>query len=361
MKFRHLEYFVAAAEELNFTHAADRLHVSQPPFSKQIHDLEGELRMELFERRRKGVALTPAGKAFLVDARRILEDCDASIKKAQRISRGEIGELAIGYMSALTHDFLGKALEVWRQTSPGIVVDCIEMDTLSQERALIEGRIAVGILVPSDRPVLELLRVRLLVKYPVSLALPKSHPHADKPQIPLSLLKDEPFIGLNRMYPNYGDWLLKSCRRVGFKPRIVKEADGAASALAFVAAGFGVAVISEPLQKIPAKNVIFRDLAPEDRAWVPVGAAWKPDGLTAPVCFSIRRRVGSSLCQRKRGRSGPQERSFVVSEGSSLCRSEKQSAKVVHLQYYAHRKRRLPLSVFSPEYIDHLPRQRRIL
>ena len=283
MKFRHLEYFVAAAEELNFTHAADRLHVSQPPFSKQIHDLEGELRMELFERRRKGVALTAAGKSFLVDARRILDDCDVSVKKAQRISRGEIGELAVGYMSALTHDFMGKALEVWRQTAPGIVIDCVEMDTLTQERALIEGRISVGILVPSDRPVLELLRVRLLVKYPVSLALPKAHPHADKPQIPLSLLKDEPFIGLNRMYPNYGDWLLKSCRRVGFKPRIVKEADGAASALAFVSAGFGVAVISEPLQKIPAKNVVFRDLAPEDRGFVPVGAAWKPDALTAPV------------------------------------------------------------------------------
>jgi DNA-binding transcriptional LysR family regulator len=174
MKFRHLEYFVAAAEELNFTHAADRLHVSQPPFSKQIHDLEGELGIELFDRRRKGVALTPAGKAFLVDARRILEDCDASIKKAQRISRGEIGELAIGY-------------------------------------------------------------------------------------------------------------ILKVCRRVGFKPRIVKEADGAASALAFVAAGFGVAVVSEPLQKIPAKDVIFRDLAPEESAWVPVGAAWKPNGVSAPV------------------------------------------------------------------------------
>ena len=283
MKFRHLEYFVAAAEELNFTHAADRLHVSQPPFSKQIHDLEGELGIELFDRRRKGVALTPAGKAFLVDARRILEDCEASIKKAQRISRGEIGELAIGYMSALTHDFLGKALEVWRQTAPGIVIDCIEMDTVSQERALLEGRISVGILVPSNRPVLELLHVRLLIKYPVSLALPKSHPHANKPCIPLSLLKEEPFIGLNRMYPNYDDWLLKVCRRVGFKPRIVKEADGAASALAFVAAGFGVAVVSEPLQKIPAKDVIFRDLAPEESAWIPVGAAWKRNGLSAPV------------------------------------------------------------------------------
>ena len=88
MKFRHLEYFVTAAEELNFTRAADRLHVSQPPFSKQIHDLEGELGIDLFERQRKGVTLTPAGKSFLIDARRILEDCEASIIKAQRISRG---------------------------------------------------------------------------------------------------------------------------------------------------------------------------------------------------------------------------------------------------------------------------------
>jgi DNA-binding transcriptional LysR family regulator len=283
MKFRQIEYFVAAAEELNFTHAADRLHVSQPPFSKQIHELEGELGIELFQRQRKGVALTPAGKSFLIDARRILEDCEASIRKAQRISRGEIGELAIGYISALTHDFLGKALEVWRLSAPGIIIDCIEMDSVAQERALLEGRISVGILVPSDRPVLELLQIRVLIKHPARLALPKSHPHADKPEVPLSLLKEESFIGLNRMYPNYGEWLSKVCRRVGFKPRIVKEADGAASALAFVAAGFGVAVVSEPLQKIPAKDVIFRDLAPEDRAWVPVGAVWKPDALTAPV------------------------------------------------------------------------------
>jgi DNA-binding transcriptional LysR family regulator len=145
---------------LNFTHAADRLNVSQPPFSKQIHDLEGELGVEFFERQRKGVALTPAGKSFLIDAWRILEDCEASIRKAQRISHGEIGELAM-VMSALSHDFLGKALEVWRLNSPGILVDCIEMDSVSQERALLEGHISVGILVPSDRPVLELLQVQL--------------------------------------------------------------------------------------------------------------------------------------------------------------------------------------------------------
>jgi DNA-binding transcriptional LysR family regulator len=114
-----------------------------------------------------------------------------------------------------------------------------------------------------------LLQVRILIKHPVSLALPKSHPHANVPEIPLSLLKEEPFIGLNPMYPNYGDWLLKVCRRVGFKlssHESSKEADGAARALAFVAVGYGVAMVSKPLQRIPAKDVIFRDLAPEDRA-----------------------------------------------------------------------------------------------
>ena len=316
MKFRHLEYFVAAAEELNFTHAADRLHVSQPPFSKQIHDLEGELRMELFERRRKGVTLTPAGTAFLVDARRILEDCDASIRKAQRISRGEVGELAIGYMSALTHDFMGKALEVWRQTAPGIVVDCIEMDTLSQERALIEGRIAVGILVPSDRPVLELLRIRLLVKYPVSLALPKSHPHADKPQIPLSLLKNEPFIGLNRMYPNYGDWLFKSCRRVGFKPRIVKEADAPVQRRRLCRGrGWRGGGQRNAVEKETGQG---RRLAAIWRRRRERGCLWLLLEAGCSIrsgCFSIHRRVGSKLCQRKRGASGIGERSLELMAG----------------------------------------------
>ena len=86
----------------------------------------------------------------------------------------------------------------------------------------------------------------------------------------------------------------------GFKPRIVKEADGAASALAFVAAGFGVAMVSEPLQRIPAKNVIFRDLAPEDKAWVPRGRRLETRSTYGSGRFSIHRCVGSILCQRKR-------------------------------------------------------------
>jgi len=235
MKLRHLEYFVAAAEELNFTHAADRLHVSQPPFSKQIQDLEDELGVNLFQRERKGVALTAAGKAFLIDAREILRACEQAVKKAQRINRGELGELTVGHMAALTHEFLGQVLERWQKVSPGIVIDCVEMDPETQERALLDGRIAVGILVLGDRPILELLRVQLLMEHPVTVALPKSHPQATLPKIRLPILKEQPFIGLNRMYPAYGDWLQTLCQQSGFTPRIVREADGAATALAFVA------------------------------------------------------------------------------------------------------------------------------
>ena len=283
MKLRHLEYFVAAAEELNFTHAAGRLNVSQPPFSKQIQDLEGELGIDLFQRERKGVALTAAGKGFLIDARGILEACDQAVKKAQRIKRGELGELIVGHMAALTHDFLGQALERWQKESPGIIIDCVDMDAIEQERALLDGRIAVGILVLSDRPILELLSAELLIEHRVSVALAKSHPQAAQPEIRLPILKEQPFIGLNRMYPAYGDWLHTVCQRSGFIPRIVREADGVGSALAFVAAGLGVALVSEPVKKFPARVVVFRDLVAAKPFRIPLGAVWKKNGLESGV------------------------------------------------------------------------------
>ncbi len=283
MKLRHLEYFVAAAEELNFTHAAGRLNVSQPPFSKQIQDLEGELGINLFQRERKGVALTAAGKAFLIDARGILEACDQAVKKAQRINRGELGELTVGHMAALTHDFLGRALEHWHKESPGIVIDCVEMDAIEQERALLEGRIAVGILVLSDRPILELLSAELLIEHPVAVALPKSHPQAGQSEIRLPMLKEQPFIGLNRMYPAYGDWLHTVCHRSGFTPHIVREADGVGSALALVAAGLGIALVSEPVRRFPAREVVFRDLVAPKPIRIPLGAVWKRNELESGV------------------------------------------------------------------------------
>jgi DNA-binding transcriptional LysR family regulator len=283
MKFRHLEYFVAAAEELNFTHAAARLNVSQPPFSKQIHDLEAELGIELFQRHQKGVALTAAGRVFLLDAKLILQTSESAVKKAQRISRGEVGELAVGYLSAFTQGFLGSALEIWHATSPDIAVDYLEMDGGAQEKALLEGRIDVGLLLWGERPVLQLLQVRHLLDYPARVALPLAHPLVERSTLPLGLLREEPFVGLNRLCPTYDEWLRKVCQREGFVPLVVKEADSASSALAFVAAGFGLAVVSQPVEGLAFPGVMFRELTAETPLRMPVGAVWNRAGVSAAV------------------------------------------------------------------------------
>jgi DNA-binding transcriptional LysR family regulator len=283
MKLRHLEYFVAAAEDLNFTHAASRLHVSQPPFSKQIHDLEAELGIELFQRQQKGVALTSAGKSFLIDAKAILQDSERAVRKAQRISRGEIGELAVGCLTPLTQSFLGRALELWRRKAKDIAVDCVEMDGKAQEVALLEGRIDLGLLMRGDRPLLELLRVRRLLDYPARVALPQGHPLAKRLAVPLAMLRSEPLIGLNRLCPSYDEWLRMACRREGFVPKLVKEAHAASSALAFVTAGFGLAVVSKPFENEGTNGVVFRELTAKRPLQMPVGAVWKPDGASAGV------------------------------------------------------------------------------
>ncbi len=283
MKLRHLEYFVAAAEDRNFTHAASRLNVSQPPFSKQIHDLEAELGIELFQRKQKGVALTLAGQSFLIDAKAILQDCETAVHKAQRISRGEIGELAIGCLPPLTHGFLGRALELWRRTAKDIAVDCVEMDGKAQEVALLEGRIDLGLLMRGHRPLLELLRVQHLLDYPAMVALPRGHPLAERLAVPLALLHSEPLIGLNRLCPSYNEWLRMACRREGFVPKLVKEAHAASSALAFVTAGFGLAVVSKPFEREGTDGVVFRELSAKKPLQMPVGAVWKADSVSASV------------------------------------------------------------------------------
>ena len=118
------------------------------------------------------------------------------------------------------------------------------MDGEAQEKALLEGRIDVGLFLWGERPVLQLLQVRHLLDYPVRVALPRTHPLVERSTLPLGLLREESFVGLNRLCPTYGEWLRTVCQREGFIPLVVKEADGASSALAFVAAGFGLAVVN---------------------------------------------------------------------------------------------------------------------
>jgi DNA-binding transcriptional LysR family regulator len=118
MELRHLRYFVAVAEELSFRRAANRLHVSHPASSQQIHDLENELALKLFERNSRGVELTEVGRVFLLGARRAL----AAAKQAVRQAQGERGRLVIGSVSPLTSSFLPSALARFREQRPLVEV-----------------------------------------------------------------------------------------------------------------------------------------------------------------------------------------------------------------------------------------------
>src|SRR5919201_5749387 len=147
MELRHLRYFVAVAEELHFGRAAARLNIAQPPLSRQIRDLEREPGAELLERVKRRVQLTPAGRAFLPEARLTLTQAERARRTAQRAARGEIGRIRVGFSEAATYSaILPDVLAFFRMHLPHIGISLFEMDSLEQAEAFREGRIHLGIL-----------------------------------------------------------------------------------------------------------------------------------------------------------------------------------------------------------------------
>ena len=122
MELRHLRYFIVVAEEQNVTRAAERLHVSQPPLSRQIRDLEDELGVELFRRTGRSLALTEAGKIFLIEARAVLLRVDKAVETVRTVARGDRGSLRIGYAPSLTAEFLPRSLRLFEAERPGVRV-----------------------------------------------------------------------------------------------------------------------------------------------------------------------------------------------------------------------------------------------
>ena len=144
MELRHLRYFVAVAEDLNFTKAAAKLHLAQPSLTRQIHNLEEELGVRLLNRSKSQVGLTEEGRSFLVDARRILALATESILAVQRLSRGETGQLNIAYLPNFDFELLPETLRTFRQAFPHIALNLFDMTPAEQLRALEARKIDLG-------------------------------------------------------------------------------------------------------------------------------------------------------------------------------------------------------------------------
>src|ERR1700736_1605494 len=242
MELRHLRYFVAVGEEQHYGRAASRLRVAQPALSRQIQDLEAEVGFKLFERLPRGVKLSAAGKLFLQDARRILQEVNEAAGRAGRVARGLSGTLRVGFTeNASWRGVVPDSFRRFREQQPDAELQLQPAPSLEQLEAIRSGRLDAGFVnfMPKSDPELDQLPVAI---QHVELAAPKRHPLAKLKKLRLRDLTDAPFVWFpRRQSPAFYDRLMHECYRGGLKsPRIVQEGLNEATILSRVATGLGV-------------------------------------------------------------------------------------------------------------------------
>jgi len=273
MELRHLRYFVAVAESLNFGRAARRLAISQPPLSRQIRALEDELGTSLFARTRRAVALTAAGSALLPEARRLLREADALKDGARLLATGATGTVALGFISVAAYNILPSLVPEFRKRHPGLRLAMQEGATDALLPALTQGEIDVGMVLP---PVADQrLAYRPLVHDHLMVALPaRARGRFPVGPLPLAALAEEPFILFPRTAgPSLYDLIVGSCQRAGFSPRIDQEAIQMQTIVSLVAAGMGVALVPASLQHLRRTGVEYRPLKDKTPP-VEIGLVW---------------------------------------------------------------------------------------
>src|SRR6185369_5143458 len=262
MELRHLRYFVGVAQELNFTRAAQILRVSQPALSRQIRQLEEEVGVVLLERNRRGVRLTMAGKAFLAEARALLEQSEQAIRVAQETNHAGSGHLNVGYVWGLFHSVVPATIERFRREHPNVAVNLFDMTATQQAEALVQGRLDAGFIGFAQEADAAGLSKRKVGTCAFVAALPKNHRAARKPKVPLATLAQDFFFVISEQnYPGASWFVLEACQRAGFRPKILQAAERGHTILGLVAGNCGVALLPEPLRALPHPGVIFRPLA----------------------------------------------------------------------------------------------------
>lgn len=265
MELRHLRYFVAVAEELNFTRAAEKLRLAQPSLTRQIHNLEAELGVRLLDRSRNRVSLTEEGRSFLVDARRLVALSLESVKSVQQLSRGESGRLNIGYLFKFNFNLLPETLATFYQVCPKIAVNVFDMSPAEQLRALEARKIDLGFIglrPPATTKNLAALVWERVAYHNVVVVLPENHPLAKKNKIKLSDLKPMFFVAMSEeTHPGSRAWLSGLCESAGFTPRILQGVDFETGLMTFVAEGLGVTLAREQIKNLLHPGVVFRPLS----------------------------------------------------------------------------------------------------
>lgn len=289
MDMRQLRYFVTVADNGHMTRAAAQLGIQQPPLSQQIKALEQQLGMSLLQRHPKGVALTDAGRVFLVEARRLLQDFSEMQARMARLAGGQHGLLSVGFTSsAAAHAFTPAVLRACRSRHPGIALSLSEDSAAAMIEAVAKSRLHCGLLrVPVARP--DGLHFETLLTEPALLAVPLDHRLAQGSRVrttpvPLSELAGEPLILVRRpgapgLYAN----LLALCEREGVAVNIAAEVERMMTNLNLVAAGAGITVVPASMRGVHAKSVVYRPLLSSAALEAPLTLVHREADSAGPV------------------------------------------------------------------------------
>jgi DNA-binding transcriptional LysR family regulator len=294
-----LRQFVAVAEREHIGRAADALHMSQSPLSRQIMQLEGRLGFSLFEREKKRIRLTHQGRGFLQEARALLAHAEGVEARAQRIASGEAGMLTIGYVDGAVHiGVLPRALLRFAAQRPDVRIELRALRTLQQLEALQRDEIECGFVYSPPDKGHPTLRAHLISKEPMMLALPAEHPLAKKASLQASELNGLPWItrppeSNRRAHLQF----LEACAAAGFVPDVRFEASDPATSLGLVAAGLGLALVQKSMSStLVPSGVILRE-APWYRLAIKIYVVWRFHNentlLTALISSLRERKLGA--------------------------------------------------------------------
>jgi DNA-binding transcriptional LysR family regulator len=271
VELRQLRYFVAVAEHLSFSRAAEHLHLAQQSLSQQIGALEHGLGVRLFDRDTRGTRLTDAGQVFLPEARAVLARADAAVAVVQRAARGEVGGLNLAFLASTANYMLPPVVRAVRKRFPDLELTTHNVQIDELVTGLRDGRFDAAFTRP---PLVADLATRTLATEPVCVVLPVGHPLAARAELHLADLADEDWVLTPReSWPPWHDKYDVDFAAAGFTPRVVQRAGGVSNLLGLVAAGVGVTRLARSAISIRRTGVVFVPLA-DDRtetvvAWLP--------------------------------------------------------------------------------------------
>ncbi len=261
MELRHIRYFLAVAEEQNFTRAAAKLGIGQPPLSQQIRDLENEIGAALFHRVPHGAELTEAGSAFLPEARAAITSAEKAKLAAQRATRGETGRLALGFTaSSAFNTAVSGTIRRFRGQWPDVSLSLTEMNSNWLMEKLMRQEIDAAFIRPGLEDPRD-VQLKRLADEPMLIALPAHHPLAKLKTVPLSALAGEPFILFPRTVGlSLYDDIVRGCRDAGFELVVTQEAPQIPSVINLVAADLGVSIVPGSLAHLKLDGVAYRSI-----------------------------------------------------------------------------------------------------